>query len=141
MRKMQSAFAVVIMFYLAMLGTPAQAGDTGKATLFVNLTAVDPHRVEMALNFSEAAVKRGHGVTVFLNIDAVRIAEKDNPMFEKSRAQLERVMKAGARVIVCPHCLHYAGLQETDLISGAGEGNPDLTMGALFAPDTRVMTW
>ena len=95
----------------------------------------------MALIFSEAAVGQGYAVTVFLNIDSVRIAEKDNPMFEPSRAHLEQAIKAGAKVIVCPHCLHYAGLKKADLISGAKVGNSDEILGALFAPDTRVMSW
>lgn len=141
MQQARSGFALALMFWLAMAGAIAQAADAGKPSLFINLTAVDPHRVEMALNFGEAAANQGHGVTVFLNIDAVRIAEKDNPMFEKSRSHLERAMKAGATVIACPHCLHYAGLQASGLVSGVKEGRPELTMGALFAPDTRVMSW
>lgn len=141
MQQMRASLALFLIFWMVCGAAIAQAADTAKPALFVNLTAVDPHRIEMALDFCEKAAKRGHPVTVFLNIDAVRIAEKDNPMFATSRAQLKHVMKAGVEVIACPHCLHYAGLQASSLIAGVKEGSPDLTMGALFAPDTRVMTW
>jgi predicted peroxiredoxin len=141
MQTMRTYFTLALVLWLAFGAAAAQAVEPTKPALFVNLTAVDPHRVEMALDLSETAAKRGHAVTIFLNIDSVRIAEKDNPMFEPSRARLESVMKAGAKIIVCPHCLRYAGLKEANLISGVQVGNPDLTLGALFAPDTRVMTW
>lgn len=97
MRPLRAVYLLVLAIWLAFGATLAQAADA-KPALFVNLTSVDPHRVEMALNLSEAAIERGHATTVFLNIDAVRMAEKDNAMFEISRAHLERAMKAGIRV-------------------------------------------
>jgi len=140
MQPMRTFYLLALTVCLALGSASVHAADA-KAALFVNLTSVDPHRVEMALNLTEAAVGQGHATTVFLNIDAVRIAEKDNSMFEPSRAHLERAIKAGAKVIVCPHCMHYAGLKETNLIPGVKIGNPDEIFSALFAPDTRVMTW
>jgi predicted peroxiredoxin len=141
MQPLRSYFTLALVLWLTFGAMTAQAVEPVKPALFVNLTSVDPHRVEMALNLSETAAKRGHVVTVFLNIDSVRIAENGNPVFEPSRTHLQNVMKAGAKVIVCPHCLGYAGLKEANLISGVMVGNPDLTFGALFAPDTRVMSW
>jgi hypothetical protein len=35
---------------------------------------------------------------------------------------------------------HY-GIAEEDLLKGLEVGKPELTGGALFAPDTRTLTW
>ncbi len=135
-------WAVFFLSVFLLLGVgAARAADAAKPNLFVNLTTVDPHRVEMALHFAEVAAKRGHATTVFLNIESSRIAVKDDPKYAPSRANLESALKAGVKVIACPMCMKHVGVKETDLIPGVQVGNPDLTMGALFAPDTRTMSW
>ncbi len=141
MKSVRNLLILALGIWFALGIAVAQAADAAKPGLFVNLTSVDPHRVEMALNFAEAAAKRGNTVTVFLNIESSRIAVKDDPKYAPSRANLEDAMKAGVKVIACPMCMKHVGVKEADLVSGVQMGNPDLTQGALFAPDTRTMSW
>ena len=120
------------------LGGPAFAADP----LFVNLTAdAKEHRAEMAVAFAQTALKRGHAVTVFLNDKAVMGAAKSNADGAKLRESLGQLIKAGAIVIACGHCLKHYGISETELPEGVKTGAPDLTFGQLFAPGTRTMTW
>jgi predicted peroxiredoxin len=136
---------ISLAFVLAagLLLSQAQAADQQESTapLFLSLTSVDPHAAHMALSVAEMAAQKGHPVTVFLNLDAVRIAHKDAAMFTPARADLERAMKAGVKVLACIHCLGYAGMKAEDLIGAIPTSTPELLMGALFAKDARVLSY
>lgn len=109
--------------------------------LFVNVTS-DPqlHRTEMALSFANNVLKKNHPVTVFLNDLAVKAATKA-AVGSAAGKLLADVMQAGGTVIVCPMCMKYYGVAEADLIAGVKVGNPDLTQSALFAPNSRTISW
>lgn len=127
----------VALLILVAAGTWA-AGDP----LFVNLTAAPKaHRTEMALTFAGNVLKQGHPVTVFLNDEGVKAAVKSNADATKARAMLSDLLKAGGTVIACPMCMKHYGIAESDLLEGVKIGNPELTQGALFAPNTRSLTW
>lgn len=136
MRNVRKLLAAAIAALV--LCATAQAADP----LFVNLTAeIREHRSEMALAFAQTALKRGHAVTVFLNDKAVIGIVKSNAEGAKARDTLAELMKGGAMVIACGHCMKHYGLTEADLPNGVKTGAPDLTFGQLFAPGTRTMTW
>lgn len=131
-------FLVVAMICVAALAAlPARAGDP----LFVNLTSDESHRAHMALAFSQKVLEAGHPVTVFLNVDAVRIAARGAAKQKDNQALLVALLRGGATVIACPHCVEHAGLRPGDLIDGVVVGSPELTQGALFAPDARSLSW
>lgn len=122
---------------LAAASTAVAAGDP----LFVNVTSSpQAHRTEMALMFAQNVVKKDHPVTIFLNDEAVMVATKAKADTTTGK-MLAEAMKAGIAVIVCPNCLKYYKLGEADLVGGVKLGNPDLTQGALFAPNTRTLSW
>jgi predicted peroxiredoxin len=124
------------------LGTTTAAAGPGSEPLFVNLlSGPTSHRTDMALTFSENVLKRGHPVTLFLNDEGVKIAAKSNTEAVKARDTLGKLMKGGATVIACPYCMKHYGVQESDLLEGVKVGNPELTQGELFKPDTRTLTW
>ncbi|WP_058555741.1 DsrE family protein [Thiohalocapsa sp. ML1] len=112
------------------------------APLFINLVTDDPHRAHMALAFGKNQLQRGHPLTVFLNDRGVFIAAKQgSARFGMHQGLLTELMGAGAKIIVCPMCMKHYGVAEADLLEGTETGNPELTGGALFAPDTRTLTW
>jgi predicted peroxiredoxin len=123
---------------------PAQAAER---PLFVNLTSDDAWRAGMALSFSNNALKRGHPVTVFLNVEAVRIADTTLPQGTNSVTgktpieMLKGLIADGATVIVCPMCMKAAGVQPGDLVAGAQMGKPELTLPRLFGDDTQVISY
>jgi predicted peroxiredoxin len=113
------------------------AGDP----LFVSVTSSpQAHRTEMALMFAQNVVKKDHPVTIFLNDEAVKVATRASVDTANGKLLAEAI-KAGITVIVCPNCLKYYKLAEADLVGGVKIGNPDLTQGALFAPNTRTLSW
>ena len=74
------------------------------------------------------------------NDEAVMVATKakaDSP----SGKMLADAMKGGITVIVCQNCMKHYKVAETDLVGGVKLGTPDLTQGALFAPNTRTLSW
>jgi predicted peroxiredoxin len=128
----------LVLFLLATLAAfPARAADP----LFVNLTSDDSHRAYMALAFSQKVLEAGHAVTVFLNVDAVKIAAKKAAKHKDNQALLSALMKGGATVLACPHCVEHAGMKQGDLLDGVRMGTPELTQGALFEANTRSLSW
>jgi len=125
-----------------MLGiAPATAAIAAGDPLFVNVTAAPhAHRTEMALAFAQNVAKKDHPVTIFLNDEAVMVATKAKAD-SLSGKMLADAMKGGITVIVCQNCMKHYKVAETDLVGGVKLGTPDLTQGALFAPNTRTLSW
>lgn len=134
---------------LALVAGGAAAGTAGAPThaaaaapLFVNATTDDPHRARMAIVFAKNQQERGHPITIFWNDRGVLVASAKNAdRFAMHHELLATMLAAGAQVLVCPMCMEHFGVAAADLIPGAQVGNPDLTGAALFAPDTRTLTW
>lgn len=136
LRALTLAAALVAILPLA----AAQAGDSDP--LFINLTSNDTHRVDMAVGFGANQLKRGHPLTIFLNDKGVLVAStKNGEAFAAEQKALEAVLKAGGKVLVCPMCMKFYGVAEADLMPGLKVGNPELTGAALFADDTKTLTW
>jgi predicted peroxiredoxin len=101
----------------------------------------------MALSFARSAQARGHPVTVFLNVNAVRLAARTAAPKDADagtlagRSHLKAILADGGTVIVCPMCLDIAGTPEDRLIAGVQVGRPELTQEKLFAEDVRVMSY
>lgn len=127
-------FAFLAVFFLS---GAALAADP----LFVNLTSDDGHRAHMAIAFSQATLEAGHPVTLFLNVDAVKIAATKARKQQHNREMLEKFMKSGGKVLACPHCVEHAKLKAADLIEGVQIGKPEMTQEALFAPGARTLSW
>lgn len=115
--------------------------------LFVNLTDDDINTSAMAINFATRVLnERGIAVTIFLNVEAVRlvdtnIPESTHPNGMTPRQMLTAFMEAGGEVIVCPMCMaNVGGMTEADLLEGVQVGSSDLTWGRLFGDDGENVT-
>jgi len=138
---MQSRTTRALLLILALLGAAAALPARAADPLFVNLTSDDWHRAYMALTFSQKVLEAGHPVTVFLNIDSVKIAAKKAGKHKDNQALLSALVKGGATVFACPHCVEHAGMKPGDLMDGVKIGTPELVQGALFEPSTRSLSW
>lgn len=144
LRTRLTALMLVLLTALAATVTTAVATEheAGNAPLFINLITDDPHRAHMALHFGQNQLERGHPLTLFLNDRGVFIAAKQGAeRFRLHHGLVAELLDAGAKIIVCPMCMKYYGVTQADLLDGLEVGNPELTGGALFAPDTRTLTW
>lgn len=139
----QMLFACLLALSLSLAAAPAsaQAAPEAKPRLFINLTSLDPHRVALANFIATTQAEAGVPVTMLLSIDAVRIANKNAPLFAVQRADLEHSIKTGVRVIVNPRSMMYHGMADGDLIEGVHKGNPKLLREALVVPNTSTLSW
>src|SRR5436189_5195253 len=125
----------------AMKGTPAQN------PLFINMTTGDSWRGWMGLHFAHATLKMGHRVTVFLNLDAVKLAAKDGKQEPRPSTQrmprdiIAEFIRDGGVVLMCGPCLQEVGLKLDDLVAGVKMGRPGLTQGFIFAENAKTLTW
>lgn len=100
----------------------------GKQRLVVHLSrgTHDLHATLMALELANALQKGGAQVTLFLDLDAVRIADSRNPIDLRFGRAVETpdslygaFTQAGGRVVLCAHCAAVAGIEQASLRSGA----------------------
>jgi predicted peroxiredoxin len=140
-------FGVLFAFLCAVFSANLAASEDGEK-LFVNLSSDDINRAAMAIGFStKILTQKKIPVTIFLNVEGVRIADKNIPEHKHANGKslkemLAAFMDAGGQVIVCPMCMeNVGGLSKEDLISGVKVGGPDVTWPALFADDTTVLSY
>ncbi|MGB3779075.1 MAG: DsrE family protein [Tunicatimonas sp.] len=93
--------------------------------LIINLTSdatANAHSTLMGLHLGQTALKNDIPVTVFLNVDGVKLMTpgSDTLSFEDENLHqvLKDITKAGGTVIACPHCLKTHQLSEDDLMEG-----------------------
>ena len=90
-------------------------------TLFFSTTPYGSERAHTVLKLAEAALARGHRVNLFASSDAVygAVSKQKVRGLPDIGAQLEGLMRRGARVDLCGSCLQYRGLGRDRLIPGA----------------------
>jgi sulfur relay (sulfurtransferase) complex TusBCD TusD component (DsrE family) len=131
---------LAFVLLLGGLATPSLAGDGDP--LFINLTADDPHRANMAITFGRNQQDRGHPLTIFLNDKAVLIGSKGNAArFSDHQAKLLDVVARGGTVLICPMCMQHYGVKDADLLPGIKVGSPEITGASLFKENSKTLAW
>lgn len=84
------------------------------------------HEAVMALKLAEGLQGKGARVTLFLNLEGVRLADKRQPVnlvwgagHEPIDVQYDRFVKKGGKILVCPACAQAVGLTAADVRAGA----------------------
>lgn len=87
----------------------------------------DLHAASMAVKLATAMQSKGAEVTLFLDLEGVRVADTRQPQ-DLSWGQghghtfadmYDAFIKAGGKVLVCPHCAQAVGMTEKELRPGA----------------------
>lgn len=137
---------LTLIFIVSSVGV-VFGNETGKS-LFVNLTSNEMNRAAMAINFSSRVrTQKKIPVTIFLNVDGVRLVNRNIPdsihVSGKSlKEMLSDFMAAGGHVIACPMCMkNVGGMTKADLMDGVVIGSSDVTWPALFADKTTVLNY
>lgn len=133
-----------LFIVISLLFAPAVFSATpgSGAPLFVNMTSDDSHRSAMAISFAMDQMKLGHSVTIYINSQGVYVADKKSEgKYAEQQKMLVELIKEGAKVIICPHCIMYYKINKGDLIPGVIIGDPETTGGQLFAPGTVTLSW
>ena len=134
---------LVTLIYLG-FNSSVLADDDDKK-LFVSLISDDLDRAAMAVSISNKVLSTGDiPVTIFLSAQGVRWADRTIPQNSYVNGKtipqmLQAFMKSGGQVIICKMCMeNIGGIKKEDVIDGVKfEG----TLTALFADDTRVLTY
>jgi len=126
---------VIFSFALALIigvsaCEPIPPADAARETekvppLLLNLTSDatrDGHSSLMGLHFAQQALDSDIPVTVFLNVDGVKLMAPgaDTLAFDGENLQglLKSIQQAGGKVVACPHCMQVEGVAEEDLLEG-----------------------
>jgi len=135
-----------ILFVLLVTAmTPLSAKE--QKSIFYNVTTDEAWKAGMALAQANGALKKGYKIIIHLNTRAVFIASKSfasdvNGLSGKSlQDMLKAMMDKGAQVLMCPMCTKKAGLTKDDLMEGVIMGGPDVTLKAMTADDTTVISY
>lgn len=103
--------------------------------LFINLTSdatENAHSTFMGLHFAENALKDGMDVTIFMNVDGVKLLQPgaDTLVFdgENIREILNNIADNDGKVIACPHCMQIHGISKEDLPENFILGEKDVMM-------------
>jgi sulfur relay (sulfurtransferase) complex TusBCD TusD component (DsrE family) len=132
-----------------MLSLPAQAAPpVKKQTIVVHLSnfTSDLHAAMMAITIAKALQKKGAKVTLFLDVEGVRAGDlrqphnltwgnRKNPTFGE---QYWAFVRAGGKVVLCPHCAEAIGMKKKDLRKGAKMGTEKEIMNLLLAADKVI---
>jgi predicted peroxiredoxin len=146
--------SIGLVFGLALAHWPTEwlpssvaRAQAAKPALFVNMTTGDSWRGWMGLHFAHNTMKMGHQVTIFLNLDAVKLAAKTGE--QEKRPSMQRIprgivadfIKDGGKVLICGPCPAEFGLKLEDLVPGVELGKPGYTQSFIFADNAKTLTW
>jgi predicted peroxiredoxin len=137
------------MLALALLSVAGMAPVSAdeQETIFYNVTTDEAWAAGMALGQANKALDVGYKVVIFLNVRGVFIASKafvtdtSGATGKSMQEMLKAAMGKGARAIICPMCMKKAGMTMDDVIEGVVKGGPDVTMKAMTADDTVVISY
>jgi predicted peroxiredoxin len=85
----------------------------------------DLHATMMALKLASGMQEAGAEVTLFVNLEGVRLVDRRQPQDLRwghsapISEVYEKFVEKGGRTLVCPHCAEAAGLNGEALRSGA----------------------
>jgi predicted peroxiredoxin len=116
------AFVVAISTRATMGETPEAPKDAQKIVVHLSHFTDDLHRCFMAVKLGTLMQKSGAQVTLFLDLEGVRLAERrqDLDMTWGSNPttlakHYEDFTGAGGKVLLCPHCAHSAHIGDMSL--------------------------
>jgi predicted peroxiredoxin len=121
------AFACLLLTVLisartAVAADPQAPDDGQKIVVHLSHFTDDLHRSFMALKLGTLMQKAGAQVTLFLDLEGVRLAERRQTLdmtWGSNPTQLskhyEDFTEAGGKVLLCPHCAHSAHIGDMSL--------------------------
>jgi len=106
----------------------SQAKTRQKIVVHLSHYTDSSHAALMAVHFAQYLQEHGADVTLLLDVDGVHLADQRQVQSAATGtdAQIstyyDGFVKAGGKVLVCPHCAKIAGLTAQDLRPGAHLG-------------------
>jgi predicted peroxiredoxin len=135
------AFIVLSVFGLFVSRAAAQGAPKQKVVVHLTHYTDQLHAVKMAVHLAHAMQTMGAEVTLLLDLEGVRLASTKEPQSliwgkgDPISVEYEALVKAGGRVLLCPHCAEHAGITERDLRPGAQLGREGALAKTVLAAD------
>ncbi len=127
---------------------PAQqtpSPDRDKILITMRGGTDDLHGSVMALKLAKALLDEGAEVTLFVNLEAVRLVDERQPDDLRWGSEVttigelyRTVVAAGGKVLVCPHCAKAAGLERDQLRTGAKIAKLEQVADAMIEADKVI---
>lgn len=150
MTKRFNELSILVCLFLVITGcqqnqNTAQSASAAPspAELIINLVSdatVSPHSSLMGLHLGQNALKNNIPVTVFLNVNGVKLMSPGADTISFHGENLHEILKGmisnGGQVLACPHCMEVQGITEGNLIQGVEVSNEGLMMGKIKSSPT-----
>ena len=104
------------------------------------------HAASMALKVATVGAQNGLEVTLFLDLEGVRIIDKRQPLdlqwggSSTLEVLLGNYLKSKGKILVCPHCCQAAGIEPENLRSGAQILDAE-TMGRMLVEADKIFDY
>ncbi len=139
---MRKLISLLILTFVMLTSTAAVIAESkGQQAVLIHLSSYTDnlHSASMALKVGHMLSKNDVSVTLFLDLEGVRLVDKNQPQNLQwgSGDSIEQLylayIKAGGGVLVCPHCAEAAGV--IDLRESAVIASPDSLLMAVKNAD------
>jgi len=120
--------ATAVMFGLGYGSTGGQPTPKQKVVIHLSQYSFGSHAVLMAVHFARHLQENGSDVTLLLDVEGVRLADQRHMDVAVTginadiAGHYDAFVKAGGKVLVCPHCAGSSGLTAQYLRPGARIG-------------------
>ncbi|TVR66259.1 MAG: hypothetical protein EA422_02470 [Gemmatimonadales bacterium] len=142
-RHIAPALAVLATLFAVLLAAPSELEAQEKnVVVHIGSYNEDVQSALMGLNLASRLQDAGATVTVYLDRNAVRMAETRQPLFQYADSDLEAIVRdfvaGGGRFLVCGHCAGLAGLDEAGFREGFVLTGPEQTVPMFMEADIVI---
>ncbi|GAB5550130.1 MAG: DsrE family protein [Sandaracinaceae bacterium] len=126
----------------AVQAQPTPGAEAKTIVVHIGQYTNDLHSATMGLSLAGMLQRGGASVTVFLDREGVRMADRTEPLLTYGDSDAEALVTAflsgGGRVMVCPHCAALSGVAPEALRDGFEMGTMDSIAALFLAADTVI---
>ncbi len=135
----------IIAFALAVSSLNANPNQVSTKKIVVTITSSSINQSGFGLAVANAMQDAGISSTVFVAGDAVKYAlnNNTNPKFAgfTPKELIQALIKKGGKVMICEGFVKLGGIKKTDMVQGVQVATPGDLAGALYAPNSKAMTF
>lgn len=132
----------LLLTVLTVLTASAASAQQKQVVVHIGQYSNDLHSMAMGLGLADNLQKSGADVTIFLDREAVRIADRGQPFLVYGDTDTEALMTSfidgGGDVVVCPHCAELGGVERAELRSGMSLGTMQSIAQLFLAADVVI---
>jgi len=130
------------VFALLLVAPPAVEAQDKNVVVHIGSYNEDVQSALMGLNLASRLQEAGATVTIYLDRNAVRMAETRQPLFRYADSDLEVIVRdfvaEGGRFLVCGHCAGLAGVDEAGFREGFILAGPEQTVPMFMEADIVI---